>query len=169
MFVISLSINLFCRIFNPFNSLATYFPNSSYSLSPFSFFIKVSVNFWRISVFEEGASAILCRLTSGLRNQWQLFSCANTCCFRFKLYRDDLFCSLKELLFWTFISLEMSRPISLIFCLTGPLAFISYSLFWRLPLLLLSCTKFSNQLRKRFSRMSFSTFINFSTSVSDLF
>ena len=66
MFVISFFANLFCRMFNPFNSLATYFPNTSSSLSSFSSFINVSVNFRSISVFEEGASVIFCRLFEAL-------------------------------------------------------------------------------------------------------
>ena len=56
----------FCHMFNPFNSLSTYFPNTPSSLSSFFPFINVSVNFWRISLFEEGASAIFCPMFKAL-------------------------------------------------------------------------------------------------------
>ena len=66
MFVISFFANLFCHMFNSFNSLGTYFPNTSSSLSSFSSFINVSVNFQSISVLEEGASVIFCCLFEAL-------------------------------------------------------------------------------------------------------
>ena len=67
MFVISFFASLFCHLFKPFNSLATYFPNASSSLSYSSSFINVSVNLQKkegapSSIFEEGASVIFCRL-----------------------------------------------------------------------------------------------------------
>ena len=96
MFMISFFANLFCRMFNPFKSLPTYFLNTTFSLTSFSSYINNLVNFWRYSVFVEGINFLLLIrsfifhpfwLPKGLISQWQLLSYDNVCYFRFKWYQ----------------------------------------------------------------------------------
>ena len=98
MFVISLFANLFCHMFNPFNSLAMYFANVSSPLSSFPSFYQRFGQFledfciWgrRLSNFLLLIKSFTFHsfwLTSVLKNQWWLFSYANIWCFRFKWYQ----------------------------------------------------------------------------------
>ena len=125
LFVIWFFANHFWRILT-LSTLATYFPNTSSLISSFSSFINVSVNFRSISVFEEGASVIFCRLLEAL-----FYFTHFSCLVAWKI-TDDGFSAMtcpgsdpsdtgKELLFWTSASPKIIGSISVRLCSIGSL------------------------------------------------